>query len=370
MTVKISILREELLQQLEAVQPGLSPRETVEQSSCFVFQGGRVITYNEDIACQHETSLDIEGAVQAAPLLSLLRRLKEEKLDFQEQAVGEAGHELVVHGKGRKSGVRLEKKIELPIQDIEQPEDWRELPSDFSEAIAVVHECAGKDTNQFVTTCVHIHPKWVEASDNFQLTRYKLKTGFKRPVLVRSSSIKHLVPLGMTEFAETETWVHFRNPAGLIFSCRRFIEYDFPDFSEVLKISGSPASLPRGLGEAALTAEIFSSENTDNNQVLVELRPGKMRVWSQGVSGWYQEVISKLKYEGSPIGFLIAPKLLAELTKRHNECEITPGQLKVNGGKFVFVTCLDQVQRKEGEAPGTKSKPSKKKREQAYDEEE
>lgn len=41
--------------------------------------------------------------------------------------------------------------------------------------------------------------------------------------------------------------------------------------------------------------------------------------------------------------FRIAPKLLIELTKRHNECEISRDRLLVNGGKFRYVTCLGEA---------------------------
>lgn len=330
--------RNELLQTLETVQPGLSPRDIVEQSSCFVLSGGYVMTYNDEIACRLKGPFpkDIKGAVQAAPLLSLLRKMKEDELEVEVQP-----DEFIIVGKKRRGGIRMDAEVTLPIDKVEKPGDWKPLPEEFTDAVDMVQQCAGKDESQFVMTCVHFHPKWLESCDNFQLTRYKIKTGIEKSFLVRRDSVKHVTSLDMTEFSETEAWVHFRNPAGLTLSCRRWVE-EYPDLNPILKFTGSPATLPKGLGDAADKAEIFSSENADNNQVQVELRPGKLRIKGVGVSGWYSEV-KKLKYDGDPLEFQIAPKLLIDITNRHNDCEISPERLKVDGGKWTYVTCLSKA---------------------------
>ncbi len=330
--------REKLLNCLEAVQPGLSTREIVEQSSCFIFEDGRVMSYNDEIACSIETGIKLEGAIQAVPLMGILRKLQEETLKLT------AGKDqLLIEGKRKKAGIRMEVEILLPIDKVERPKKWRKLPDDFCDAIKIVEQCAGTDESNFFLTCVHIHPKFVEACDNHQVSRYKVKTGVKKETLVRRDSIKHVVSFDMTEFSETESWMHFRNPAGLVLSCRRYAE-EYSDVSKFLKVKGEPITLPKGLADAADKAEVFSSENTEveDNQVLVDLRPGKLRITGRGVSGWYTEN-RKLKYNGPALSFQIAPKLLIELTQRHNECEISSTALKVDGGKFVYVTCLGEV---------------------------
>lgn len=325
--------REHLLQQLEAVQPGLSTREIIEQSSCIIFRDGEAMTYNDEIACRCKTDLDITAAVRAEPLLAVLRKLQEDEV------VIEAGEgELLVQGKGRKSGIQMEQNITLPIDVVEVPTKWRPLPSDFNDAILLVQQCAGKDESAFKLTCVHVHPDYVEACDNYQLSRYTLRTGAKKPYLVRGSAIKHITSLGMVETSETTAWVHFRNPVGLVLSCRRYLE-DFPSLDAMLSMKGTPTTLPKGLIEAADIAQIFSAENADQNQVMIDMRPGKVRLKGQGASGWYSEV-KKLAYDGEPISFLISPVLLMELINRHNDCEITSETLRVKTGKFVYVSCL------------------------------
>lgn len=331
--------REDLLNELESVRPGLSPKEIIEQSSCFVFSEGTVMTYNDEVACTRKCSLDVEGAVQADPLIAMLQKFPNDEIDI---SVGDG--ELTLKAGRRSSGIRMEQQILLPIDTVEKPRTWKPLDPEFAEAIDIVSRCASTDQSQFSLTCVHVNPNFVEACDNYQLSRFPITNPVEQPCLVRVESIKHIIDMGMTKFSETDAWIHFRNKSRLRISCRRSLE-TYPNFNKFLKVTGTPTTLPKGLGQATDMAEVFSSENADNNQVLVELSPekgGRLRVHGEGVSGWYKEA-KKLKYTGKPLKFRIDPKLLIEITERHNDCEISSKHLIVNGGRFKYCTCLGKA---------------------------
>jgi hypothetical protein len=353
--------RLEFLQQLESVSPGLSTRDILEQTSCFVFEDGMVKTFNDEVACFHPTALKtFKGSVIAAPLLAVLRKMDEEELDLSEGTKEGGEGELVISGKRRGFAVRMDSEISLPLNLVETPgKNWSPLHPDFGEAIQRVQQCASNDLSTYKLTCVHITPKYMEATDNYHIIRYKIKSGVTEPTLIRRTSIKHLVHLGMGEFNMTETWAHFRNSNGLRLSCRRTVE-EYCDGTATLAQTGSPMTLPKGLAEAVEKAHVFSSENVDDDQILIDLRPGKLRIKSEGNSGRYWE-IKKLKYDGPELSFRIAPAMLKDLCNQHNECEITSDILKVNGGKFVYVTTLGVVEQeeaatKEVDKPKSKSK--------------
>lgn len=327
--------RQALVEQLEAVAAGLSTREIVEQTSCYVFKDGFVTTYNDEIACSQKCDIGVEGAVQAAPLLALLSKLSEEDVDM-----GIEESELRVKGAGRRCGIRVEADIRLPIGNVDRPKEWKALHEDFLTGVELVSHSAGTDQSKFVLTCVHIHPKFVETCDSYQITRVPMKTGISKPTLIRRDSLRHIVALGMKEISETESWVHFRNTKGLIFSCRRWTE-DYPDLTAYLECSGATITLPKGLGDAAEKASVFTETATDNT-VLIELRPGKLRLKGVGPMGWYSEV-KQVNYEGKDLAFMIAPNLLTEITKRHNDAVVSQDRLKVDGGKFIYVTRLGLV---------------------------
>ena len=164
----------------------------------------------------------------------------------------------------------------------------------------------------------------------------------KKDFLVRKESIKHIAGLGMTEFSETEQWVHFCNPAGLVLSSRRWIE-DYEELDSLFEVQGSPITLPGGLSEAVGRAEVFSAETIEDNSVSISLKKGKLKLRGQGASGWYEEV-KNVKYEGDPISFIMSPKLLLEITKRTKECVVSQSKLKVDAGKFQYVACLGSTE--------------------------
>lgn len=332
------INREKLLQQLGTMQAGLSTRETVEQSSCFVFKDGRVYTYNDEIACQQDAPLlKFTGAVPAAPLLSLLQKMTE---DFVDVRLSKDKSQIIIKGKRKRAGIRADKTLSLPIENVEVPGEWRPLLEGFVEAVQIVGQCAGTDESQFVLTCIHIHPKWVEACDNYQITRYRLETGVEIPFLVTQAALKYIAASDMIEISETENWAHFRNVDGMILSTRRYVE-EYPDFTKVLKSKGEPTVLPKGLAAAAEKAMVFSAEHIETDRIAIRLEPGKVSLRGEGPHGWYRET-KKATYNGPAISFFVSPKLLIKLIEQHNQCEVAARRLIVRGDHFKYVACLQE----------------------------
>ena len=351
------INREELLNQLESVLPGLSTREIIEQSSCFVFKDKTVMTYNDEVACTQDSCLDIEGAVVAMPFVSILRKLKEKELEI---TLSDKQEELLIRGKRKKIGIRMEADILLPVDSIKQPKKWKKLPNDFANAVSIVQNCAGKDETKFALTCIHLYPKWLEACDGYQAARYKMKIDIEKSILIRKDSIKNIVPMDMTKFGETKDWIHFKNSSGLVLSCRRWIE-EFPKLSKLLKVKGTPTKFPKGLIDAVEKAEIFSVENVENNQITIELKLNRLRITGRGTSGYYQET-KNIKYRGQSISFRVASKLFADLVQHYSSCEITSDRLKVVTGKYSYVTVLQVPPEKK-----KKETRKKKKKQTKYD---
>ena len=330
--------REDFVEALRWISPGVSAKESLEQSSCAIFLGNRVFAYDGEVAVSCRSPLpEIEGAVQAGPLLAILSKMPDEEVDVE---LGDG--ELLIKGKGRSCGVRMEAKVLLKLDDVERPESWTPLPTNFAEALELVEGGAGKDQSQFEMCCIHLHPEWIEAGDTFQFTRYRVATGFREAALVRQSSVRHILTMAMTKFAETSAWLHFRNKAGLVLSCRRYVQ-DYPDVSADYKVDGSRLLLPKGLKAATELAEVFSAENVDSNLVTVTLKPGSCRVRGLGASGWYTETKKLPDYKGPPLKFQISPKVLANLVTTHNECIVGTDRLAVDTGNYCYVTALGSV---------------------------
>lgn len=332
----LKVSREDFLQMLESVEPGVAEQEILEQSKSLVFTDGLVTTFDEELCCRTPTGLNgqLKGAVKAAPILNLLRKLQEEEIDILQK-----DGKILIRGKQKESGFVMDREVVLPVDSVEQPGEWQPLHDDFLDAVNLVCGCISTDKDaDFSLGCVHIHPKWVEASDTTQIARYRLPTGVQEAILVRGGKLKHVVAMGAREFSETPGWIHFRNPRGTTMSCRRYIE-DFHDLSPYLKLQGDPFVLPAGLTEAAERAAILASESAEDCQVLVDLSPGKVKVRGQGVSGYYTET-RKSNYTGRPLAFLISPTLLGEIAKKYKDAVISEDKLCIKGGSWRYVTRL------------------------------
>lgn len=333
--------REDFLHALESVTPGLSPKEVIKQSSCFVFAGGRVHSYNEMTACSAPSLLpkEVTGAVHAKPLIKALSQLVDDAV-----RVKVTDKKLIVKGHKREIGVIMEAEVVLPYASVPRPERWSPLHESFSDALSIVQECAGKDTKYFLATCVHVNPRFLEAFDNCQLCRYKIKCGVKEACLVERESLKHVVASGVDEVAESPAWLHFRSPDGLEISCRRFLE-QFPEIGHAFDVEGEAVELPRSLPESVDLADVFASEDKDGGLVVVTVKSGEMTLLGEGVTGYALDR-QEVAYHGKDMTFAVAPKLLKSIAEKSSRCVMASDRLMVDGGTWRYVTVLQVPEEK------------------------
>jgi len=336
------VARSELMKSLVAVDAGLSNRDILEQSSCYIFREGRIWTYNDDVACSIPLPPPMEKmecAVPAVELRGLLARLDEERVDISlddEEQIAEG--QLVLKTKRRRAGIRVHLQIASPVGEISLPERWDKIPDGLEEAVDTVHECAGKDESTFVLTCLRFTSAGVEASDGYQAIRYRLKTGLNNPILVKQREMMKVIKLDLEEWAMTESWLHSRNSAGLIASCRRWNER-YPNLTPYFEVSGQETTLPKSLVEAVSKVEIFVDTKTNIAGLTVDLNSTRLLLRGEGPVGWYEER-QRVQYSGKALRFRIAPRLLREVCHRSDRCVIGEDKLQVVGDHYIYVTCL------------------------------
>jgi hypothetical protein len=325
--------RKSFLQKLLCVQPGLG--KTIQQSDCIVFKKGRLYTLSQEIACSLSSDLPVtmEAAVPAEKFLKLLERFSEEEIDVSLE-------ESVFHVKAKRKNSKLptEQDIVLPVDEVDRPGKklWKKLHEDFSEAVELVSKCCKKE-GDFANECIHVHPEFLESSDNVKMIRYPLKTFVKKSVLVRGRSLKAMTQLGMTMGQETDNWLHFWTPMGLRLSVKKFDLEHYPDLSQFLNLRGKKINFPQGLETGIMTAEVFKNEQ-DN--ISVKLSENLLTIVGESSHGEYREE-RDVEYDGKSFSFFCSPKLFAELVSEHTVLEVTECSLRVDAGKFVFVTSVE-----------------------------
>lgn len=348
--------RRQLLNKLQQVSPGLATREIMDQSASFIFEGDKILTFNDEIMCIASYNSKITGAVHAKPLLSLLNKIPDEQvfIAVQDNQFYVEGQKAKKANSRRRAGITMNAEILLSTESVEDPKDWQPLHPDFSNALDIVKDSASKDDLFFNLTCLHITPNYVEACDGHQATRYALETGLKNECLIKKDSVVALQGLIDSlpseeddkkkklsiQVSEGQSWIHFRSKE-LQVSCRRWVE-DYVDLDDLLDFTGEKITLPGGLGEAVDCSEIFSQDNAEENLVEIKIRKNKLRIKGLGAHGWYEQ-ISNVSYTGPDLAFLAPPKLLAKVTKMTNDCHITKDRLKIDAGTYVFAACLGSI---------------------------
>lgn len=330
----VTVDRLALLETLGYVDAGLTPRDTIDQSSCYVFRAGWVATYNEEICCRAKSPLptDFEGAVAAAPLRRTL-----EALSDPEVTVALGDREVRIRAGRVRVKVRREAEILLPVDSVGRPDAWIDLPDDFGDAVAQVVLAAGNDDDELMACTVHFTPEFLEASDRFQGCRYAIETGIPGSFLVRAKALKKAAALGVRRAGLSDGWVHFRNTR-LVVSCRKFAD-QFPDLSRFYQTRGTPLKLPSGGTVAVDIAKLFSSADKDDDKVRVSVTAGEMVISGRGPRGESHYPLD-CEYAGEPLEFLVKPKLLAALFENAAECEVSPNRVRVDGENWKYVAVL------------------------------
>lgn len=314
-----TLSRLDFLQALEATEVGLSPRDHSVQSSCYAFKGGRVLAFNKDVfaRCPSGLPADFEGVVSGKPLLEAIRGLPDEKV-----VVHAEGTRLFVEGKRDTVYVHVQPKVLMPYGDVEKPAKgrWSPVEEHFAEGLKMAAECCGRDEQYFLLQCVHLTPKYLEASDNLKAMRYKVGTGMSGEGLIRKVCAKAVAQHGPTECQEGKSWLHFRNGSGVYVTVEMHSDR-YIDMSPATTLKGEPTALPRDLADATLRLENFSAEDSDHNVINVEITAKRLTLEAVGVSGG-QTHRADVKYAGTPVKFTLGPEILSKLVERHAEVEI------------------------------------------------
>jgi len=342
------VKREKLLNGLEYVTPGLSARGMIDQMNCFIFKDGYIYAYNDEVATRCKSPLSIECAIRADKLKEILHKVKEVRLNAKLKR-----DRLWFSGKKKKFYVKTENEIMLPVEELDYPKKkgWKELPADFSEAIQYIESCASRDdAAKGNLNCIHLHPNFVEAFDNYQLARFEMTLPLKEEVLIRQVALRHIASMTMIEFAVTDNWVHFRDARKQVFSCRVYLD-EYMDLQPIIDgAKGKKIKLPKGLISAAEEAETFSTnkDNAHENYITLEVKKGKIEISSEDEFGGY-EAIKDVKYKGKKFKFRVLPKILASLVKEYPKCEMSKKFMRVKSGRYTFVVSLDTKGMKEKE---------------------
>lgn len=326
---------------LEIVKPGLATTVTdIEQVTSFAFTNKNVITYNNEICITHPlANFDMQGAIEAELLYKFISKVKTERIQLN---IDET--EVTLKAGRIKAVFNVDPEIKLPLDDekLITKGKWKDVPENFIEAISMAKSCVAKDMIDAKLTCVHINKKGrVESSDGFRIFRYSFKDKLPlKTVLIPASSINSIIRINPNQVAKGDEWVHFKNEAGTVISCR-VINEDFPEVNHLLEKGkkGIKVSFPKDLIASLDTAEIFAEDDL----VKITMKGKKLTVSSGGQIATFKEKL-ELDDEAETFAFQITPYLLKDILKQIQFCTIYKDRLIFKNENWQYMTELSIVE--------------------------
>ena len=333
----MEINKKELEEALEVVKPGLANKEIVEQATSFAFVKGKVVTYNDEISISHPVKgLEITGAVEADTLYKLLSKAKSDTLSLSLK-----DNQILLSQGKMQAGFTLQADIKLPInEEVADIGKWKELPKRFSEFLELTIPSASKDMSRPVLTCVHVSEEgFMEASDSFCVTRCRFEEELQvNTFLIPAQSAIQIIRVSPDMVAEGKGWIHFKNQADTVISCRVF-EDKFPDASHLLQVEGHEVTLPETIAEALDRASIVAKRDHPlEEMVTVEIKDKTLTISSSAKESWFQEEL-RVNFR-EHIKFVITPYLLKKILARTKDCIVGDSKLKFEGDGWVYIAAL------------------------------
>lgn len=341
------IKRKELLDKLAEASIGLTSKPILEQSDCFVFSEGQLLTFNDEILVRAKSPLepDLTAAINANDLRAVLNKFPDEDVDvFQRDG------ELIIKAKRREAGISVAKEIVLPFADVPTTDKWAKLGEGVVPMLLQAARTCGQDASQFLTTCVHVTPDLVEACDNIRFFRATLPTQFPAEVLLPATCVAALDGFGLSKVSVGKGWAHFKLASGTQLTMRCSHETYHEGVADLLKIKNpEKVVLPDNLGDMVERSGVMS-EGGHDARVGITISDGTLEITSRKETGWYRER-KKLDYKGSPVSFDIHPKFLSEVLERTHTITVGSGRLKleVDNIKFVVALAVPKKEEVEGE---------------------
>jgi len=307
----MNINAREFAKTLAPLKPGLSAKESIEQSDSYIFHDGKVITFNDDVMAVMDSPIDAEGVVNAKALDDVLKKIKDADItvDFVDD-------QMTLTNKKMKVGLNFDSDILSPISAIPNRKNTTDLPENFPHLANLACQTTSKDISSPITMCVNLSGNMIQSLDNFRITQCSLpEVDFGDSSLVLARSLLPTLKDNPNKFKNGKKWMYFYGESGCIYCIRKYIS-EYPDldvfFDDSDEITEVP--LPDDFLDVLGRADAFSKNNDGDDAIRVELKKNKMRVSSQNAFGWVTETV-KLKYSGDEFSFSSGPNFLKSISK-------------------------------------------------------
>lgn len=308
----------ELLSVLSKIKPGIAKADTEEQSTHFIFMKDSVVTYNDKICISHDFPIGITGSVKADDFFKVVSSIEEE--DFE---ITQKEDSIFIESESTKAELpflaetNVIKKIEtLSTKTLD--ERLKILPDDFISGVSLCLFSAQKDdiANSYLH-CINIQEDHILSSDNYRISFYELSDKMQDTFLIPLSEAIELCKFSFNRYALDESWIHFTNDDGIIFSARRAsVEYK-GNYENHFKVEGVEIELPQDLKKSVdLLGSICATDFELDKELAIKIDKKKMTLKVQKEKGWVEKSVSLERPVKKKVNFNIHPTFFSQILNK------------------------------------------------------
>lgn len=335
--------RKQFIQSLSKVKPGVASKDIIEQSDHFVFEEGKIWSYNDEISVSQGFNHPIKGSIKAQEFYNLLLKIPHDEIEIEQKKSN-----LYLTAENFEAMINIaDTSLEADI--VNPPginsKKWNDLPENFTEAVSFCQFSASSNMIKPELTCI-----WITnddegegvaiACDSYRGTMFYLESSVKDPFLLPASVAKHMPVYNPTKYIVDENWIHFINKEKTTFSCR-VLAADYDERAwEFFNVDGEEVELPEGFDSVIKRAETIIVEEFDQDRSIdIKLTDGQIECKGQSSVLGYVKEKQEIDYSGDEVNIQVHPALLADILK-HSSKLLLGERLKFETDNFEHVIVL------------------------------
>lgn len=239
MPKEFKIKQKALKKILTILKPGTNKTIST-QTGCVSFRKETITTESPFFSVSCPLKSDIEGSYLLTDFLKIVGQIKAGS-EIQLKQSPKALQISVDEGK-KKLQFALKAQWRSPPSSLPAPndKDWKDIPDGFNDGLANTFPIARQSASPSNHLhCVHITPKHFAATDGSRVVMRAVRNHLSKPVILPANSIKELLKIEPTCYAQKGPHLFFHNEDGIVYCLSEFLD-EFPEISHLFKIKIGP----------------------------------------------------------------------------------------------------------------------------------
>jgi hypothetical protein len=317
--------RSELAAALQKCLPGVdSGKMLIEGADTFIFEEGKIHSYNDVISVTTSFPHELSGAVKALEFYKLISKSPSETIKIAVLDSEDSVSWKIKMGTAIAELSLLESSVINHVKSLNIDSlKWKKIPSNFTDGLSMC-----KISNNHISMVgIFVKDNVIVSTDELTINWFVMD-GKMSSFWIDNLTVTELTKIsGLKEYALSDGWIHFRIEDGTVFSSKRLDEsgYLFPNIQQLIEMHCKKEAdipllnLPQRLTGALERASALAMNTIDSySTVELTFKKEHIEIRTRRTTGKYSEKIpwdQPIKF-GEPVSVFVDCSMLSRILKR------------------------------------------------------